>query len=142
MNTRILLADDQRATRKIIAAVISNQPGMKVVAEADNGLEAFKMTRELKPDVIIMDINMPILNGIDATRLIAADFPEIKILGLSIYSDCQFVGSMLDAGAAGYLLKDQVYEELIRAIRSVVADRIYICPDIHCAVTEDCGLTL
>ena len=76
MNTRILLVDDQKATRKIIAALIRTQPGLEVVAEADNGLEAFKMTRELKPDVIIMDINMPVLNGIDATRLIVGRLPR------------------------------------------------------------------
>ncbi len=80
MNTRILLTDDQKATRKIIAALIRNQPGMAVVAEANNGLEAFKMARELKPEVIIMDINMPVLNGIDATRLIVEDFPVLKFL--------------------------------------------------------------
>ena len=139
MNTRILLVDDQKATRKIIAALIRSQPGMEVVAEADNGLEAFKMTRELKPDVIIMDINMPVLNGIDATRLIVDDFPGISVLGLSIYSECQFVEGMLGAGAAGYVLKDLIYEQLVPAIHTVVDNRMYISPEIHCTVTEVCS---
>ena len=142
MNTRILLADDQKAIRDILTTLIGRQPGMDVVAVAENGRDAVKLARELRPDVVVMDINMPVLNGIDATRLIVNEFPDIKVLGLSIYSDCPFVEGMFEAGAAGYLLKDQVYEELIRAIRSVVADRIYICPDIHCEVTKDCALTL
>jgi len=139
MNIRILLADDQKVTRKIIAAVIGSQPGMEVVAEADNGLEAFKMTRELKPEIIIMDINMPVLNGIDATRLIVEDFPGIKVLGISIYSECQFVGGMLDAGAAGYVLKDLLYEQLIKAIHTVIDNRMYISPEIHCEGIEACA---
>ena len=141
MDTRVLVADDQKTMRDIVTALIGRQPRMDVVAVAENGRDAVRLARELRPDVVVMDINMPVLNGIDTTRLIVNEFPGIKVLGLSIYSDCPFVEGMLDAGAAGYLLKDQVYEELIRAIRSVVADRIYICPDIHCAVTEDCGLT-
>ena len=139
MNTRILLVDDQKATRKIIAALIRTQPGMEVAAEAENGVEAFRLTRELKPDVIIMDINMPVLNGIDATRLIVDDFPGIKVLGISIYSECQFVEGMLDAGAAGYVLKDLLFEQLIPAIHAVIDNRMYISPEIHCAVTEDCS---
>jgi len=139
MDTRILLVDDQKATRKIIAALIRSQPGMEVVAEANNGLEAFKMTRELKPDVIIMDINMPVLNGIDATRLIVDDFPGISVLGLSIYSECQFVEGMLGAGAAGYVLKDLIYEQLVPAIHTVVDNRMYISPEIQCAIAEVCS---
>ena len=141
MDTRVLVADDQKTMRDIVTGLIGRQPGMDVVAVAENGRDAVKLARELRPDVVVMDINMPVLNGIDATRLIVNEFPDIKVLGLSIYSDCQFVEGMLDAGAAGYLLKDQVYEELIRAIRSVVADRIYICPDINCMATENCALT-
>ena len=136
MNTRILLVDDQKATRKIIAALIRSQPGMEVVAEADNGLEAFMITRYQRPDVIVMDISMPVLNGIDATRLIVDDFPGINVLGLSIYSECQFVEGMLGAGAAGYVLKDLIYEQLIPAINAVVDNRMYISPEINCAVTE------
>ena len=139
MNTRILLVDDQKATRKIIAALIRTQPGMEVAAEADNGLEAFKMTRKLKPDVIIMDINMPVLNGIDATRLIVFDFPGINVIGLSIYSECQYVDGMLGAGAAGYVLKDLIYEQLIPAIHAVINNRMYISPEIRCAATEVCS---
>ena len=140
MNTQILLADDQKAIRDILTTLIGRQPGMDVVAVAENGRDALKLARELRPDVVVMDINMPVLNGIDATRLIVNELPGIKVLGLSTYSDCLFVKGMLDAGAVGYLLKDQVYEELILAIRSVVADRIYICPDINCMATEDCAL--
>ena len=131
MDIRVLVADDQKAMRDIVTGLIGRQPGMDVVAVAENGRDAVKLARELRPDVVVMDINMPVLNGIDATRLIVNEFPDIKVLGLSIYSDCSFVEGMLDAGAAGYLLKDQVYEELIQAIRSVVADRIYFCPDIN-----------
>jgi DNA-binding NarL/FixJ family response regulator len=139
VKTRILLADDKKATRHIIATLINSQPGMEVVAEAGNGVEAFKMAREHQPDVIIMDINMPVLNGIHASRLIIDDFPEIKILGLSIYSDCQFVEGMLNAGAAGYVLKDLLFEQLIPAIRKVTENQTYISPEIQCSVAEECS---
>ena len=136
MALQILLADDKKTTRNIITNLINSQLDMEVVAEANNGVEAFKLAREHEPDVIIMDINMPVLNGIQATRLIVDDFPEIKILGLSIYSDCQFVEGMLDAGAAGYVLKDLLFEQLIPAIHKVTNEKTYISPEIQCSIAE------
>jgi DNA-binding NarL/FixJ family response regulator len=99
---------------------------MVVVAEAENGRRAVQLVRELKPDVVIMDIHMPDLNGIDATCRIISDFPEVKVIGLSMYSDRQFVTGMFKAGAAGYLLKANAYGELVRAVQSVIANQAYL----------------
>jgi DNA-binding NarL/FixJ family response regulator len=126
MSIRILLADDHRIVRDGLRALIENQPGMQVVAEAENAQGAVKLARELKPDIIIMDIHMPDLSGIDATCRILSDCPAIKVIALSMYSDKQFVTGMFKAGATGYLLKDCAFEELARAIHLVVADQTYL----------------
>jgi DNA-binding NarL/FixJ family response regulator len=110
---------------------------MEVVAEAENGRAAVKLTRKFRPDVIVMDINMPDLNGIDATRQIVAEFPEIKVVAFSMHTDQQFVTGALKAGVSGYLQKDSAFEELDRAIHSVVANQIYLSPKIAGGVVKD-----
>lgn len=137
MNVKVLLVDDQKLIREILRALIENQPGMRVVAEAQNGRSALELTGRLRPDVVVMDINMPDLNGIDATRRIVAEFPDIKVIALSMHSDKQFVDAMLKAGASGYLLKDRSFEEVVRAIRSVVTHHIYLCSELACTVVKD-----
>jgi DNA-binding NarL/FixJ family response regulator len=103
--------------------LLEKEPDMAVVAEADDGRATVRLVREKSPEVVIMDVAMPDLNGIEATRQIVAEFPKIKVIALSMYADQRFVLNMLKAGASGYLLKDCAFEELIRAIRLVMAHK-------------------
>ena len=112
MKTKILLADDHKIVRDGLCSLIEKQPGMQVVAQADNGRVAVKLARRLTPDVIIMDLNMPDLNGIDAARQIVAELPGTKIIVLSMHADKQFVVGALQAGASGYLLKDCAWRQV------------------------------
>jgi DNA-binding NarL/FixJ family response regulator len=127
---KILLADDHRIMRDGLRSLIAKQAGMEVVAEADNGRAAVKLTRRLKPDVVVMDINMPDLNGIEATRQIVGELPNTKIVAFSMHTDHQFVAGALKAGVSGYLQKDSAFEELALAIRTVVDNRIFLSPKI------------
>jgi DNA-binding NarL/FixJ family response regulator len=136
MSVKILLADDHQIVREGLRSLIEKQPGMEVVAEVENGRTDIKLTRKIKPDVIVMDINMPDMNGIDATRQIVAEFPGIKIIAFSMHSDHQFVAGALKAGVSGYLLKDSAFEELVRAIRTVVANQTYLSPKIAVDVVK------
>jgi DNA-binding NarL/FixJ family response regulator len=137
MSTRILLADDHKITRQGLRALLEKQQDMEVVAEAENGREAVRLAAELAPDVIIMDVTMPDLNGIEATKKILSESPDIKIIALSMHSDASFVTEMLKGGAVGYLLKDCAFEELARAIRTVIDDKTYLSPSISGVVVED-----
>lgn len=129
-NTRILLAEDHKIVRDGLRTLIDSEPGMEVIAEAEDGRSAVRLAQELSPDVIIMDIAMPDMNGIDATRVIIHENPKVKVIALSMYSDRRFVSGMLEAGASGYLLKDCAFEELVRAIRSVMSNQTYLSPKI------------
>jgi DNA-binding NarL/FixJ family response regulator len=137
MGVKILLADDHQIMRDGLRSLIEKQPGMEVVAEAENGRAAVKLTRKFRPDVIVMDINMPDLNGIDATRQIVAEFPGTKVVAFSMHSDHQFVAGALKAGVSGYLQKDSAFEELDRAIRTVVANQTYLSSQIAGGVVKD-----
>ena len=137
MSTRILLADDHKITRQGLRSLLEKQKDMEVVAEADNGRSAVRLAAELAPDIVIMDVTMPDLNGIEATKQILAKSPDIKIIALSMHSDALFVTEMLKSGAAGYLLKDCAFEELTRAIRTVADDKTYLSPAISGVVIED-----
>jgi len=137
MDAKVLLVDDHRIMREGLRSLIEKQPGMEVVAESDNGRTALRLTRKLKPNVIVMDINMPDMNGIDATRQIVAEFPGVKVIAFSMHSDRRFVVEMLKAGVSGYLLKDAAFEELANAIRTVMDNRNYLCPKIAKTVLED-----
>ena len=110
---------------------------MQVVAEASDGRQAVQMAREVSPDVVVMDVAMPQLNGIEATRQIAADVPGMKVVALSMHSDRRYVSEALKAGASGYVLKDGAFDELISAIRAVVADRVYLSPRVAGVVVDD-----
>ena len=127
---KILLAEDHKIVRDGLRTLIDSEPGMEVVAEAEDGRSAVRLAEELSPDVIIMDIAMPDMNGIDATRLIIHENPRVRVIALSMYSDRRFVSGMLEAGASGYLLKDCAFEELVRAIRSVISNQTYLSPKI------------
>ncbi len=138
MDVNILIADDHEIMRDGLRVLIEKQPGMQVVAEAENGQAAIIQNRTFRPDIIVMDINMPELNGIDATRRIVEEFPDTKIVAFSMYSDQQFVIGALKAGASGYLLKDTASKELGRAIHAVACDRLYLSPQVRGTVAEVC----
>ena len=128
MTIRILLADDHKIVRDGLTSMLQAQPDMDVVAQADNGRSAVQMTDELRPDVVVMDVGMPDLNGIEATRQVTEAAPGVHVIALSMHSDRRFVEGMLSAGAAGYILKDSAFEELATAIRTVVDGQTYLCP--------------
>ena len=134
---RVLLADDHAMIRQGLRLLIENQPDVELVFEAKDGCEAVKHVRELLPEVVIMDLSMPNLNGIEATRQIVNEFPHIKVIALSIHSNNRFVADMLGAGAAGYVLKECLFEELVQAIRIVKEGKSYLSPQITGIVVED-----
>ena len=117
MRTRILIVDDHQIYRKGLKAMLARQADMDVVGEADNGLDAVAKALELHPDVILMDVNMPVMNGAEATSRILAELPGTKILALSIQAEDGFMSSMLRAGAVGYILKGSDSEKLFDIIR-------------------------
>ncbi len=125
MSIRILLADDHTIVLQGLSKFLQEQEGMEVVGQAKDGYTTVDLARELSPDVIIMDISMPGLNGIEATRLIHGENPDIKIIGLSMHSARRYVQEMFKAGARGYLLKDCDFEELIGAIHAVADGGTY-----------------
>ena len=142
MSLRILLADDHRIMREGLRSLLEKQPGMEVIAEAENGRATARLSRELKPDVVVMDIAMPDLNGIEATRQIIAESPGVKVAALSMLADTKFVREMHGAGASGYLLKDAAFEELGNALRTVTNDQTYLSPKIADLVVKDYLLNL
>lgn len=137
MKTRILLADDHRIMRDGLKSLLNEQDDMEVVAEADNGRRAIELAAEHGPDVVVMDIGMPELNGIEATRRIVLDSPGTKVIALSMHSDRRFMSEILKAGASGYLLKDAAFEELAGAIRTVISQKMYLSPRIADVVVEN-----
>ncbi len=136
MSIKILLAEDHHIIRQGIRALLEAEEDFVVVAEADDGRNAVKLARQHSPDVIIMDVSMPELNGIDATRQILGEKNDAKVIALSMYSDKRFITGMLEAGVSGYLLKNCVAAELISAIRSVLNGQKYLSPQILGEVVE------
>jgi two-component system response regulator NreC len=130
MNIRILLADDHAIIRQGLRSLLAAQSGMEVVAEAEDGRATVQLVRTHHPDVVLMDVQMPDLNGVEAARQVMAVSPRTKVLALSMHDDGRFVERMLAAGAAGYLLKDCAFEEVVRAIRTVVDNQTYLSPKI------------
>lgn len=137
MTCRILLADDHQLVRQGIRSLLEKEPDLQVVAEAADGREAVDLAGRLSPDLVVMDIGMPNLNGVEATAQILAAGACTKIIALSMRSEVPFVSKMLRAGASGYLLKDCAAEELIEAIRAVRANRTYLSKAIMGVVVED-----
>ena len=128
MNVQILLADDHKLMREGLSALLTQQSDIRVVAQAGTGREAVQLSDRFSPDVVVMDVSMPDLNGIDATRQIIARHPGTKVIALSMHSDRQFVAEMFRAGASGYLLKDSAFEQLASAIRAVANEKTFIAP--------------
>jgi two-component system, NarL family, response regulator NreC len=137
VRVRILLADDHNIVRQGLRSLIEKELGMEVVGEADNGRLTVQLARECQPDLVIMDVSMPDLNGIEATRQITQENPKIKILGLSMHSDKRFVAGILKAGASGYLLKDCAFEEMAGAIFSVASGGTYLSPGVAGPIIQD-----
>ncbi len=133
----ILMADDHGVVREGLKRMFSEQPDMDVVGEAENGRMAVKLAKELIPDIILMDISMPDINGIEATRLILKANPAIKIIALSMHSEKHFVIEILQAGALGYVLKSYLFEEILRAIEVVQSNGYYLSPKITDVIVED-----
>jgi DNA-binding NarL/FixJ family response regulator len=137
MIIKVLLVDDHKIVRHGLRALLEKEADMEVVSEAGSGRDAVQLAGELLPDVIVMDIAMPDMNGIDATRRIVADHPESNILALSMLEDKRFVFEMFSAGVKGYLLKDCAADELVRAIRAVHHGEMYLSPQIAGVVIRD-----
>ena len=137
MHTDVLIADDHQIVREGLRSLLAKEPWIRVVGEAAEGRTTLRLARELAPDVIIMDVAMPDLNGIEATRQIVAEFPAIRVLALSMHDDRRFVLKMLSAGAKGYLLKDCAFKDLVKAIRVVIANRIYLSSEVADLLAQD-----
>jgi len=137
MSIRILLADDHRILREGLRSLLAQQTDITVVGEASDGETAVALARELRPDIVIMDVVMPGLGGVEATRQIRSDLRDTKVIALSMHSDRRFVSEMLRAGALGYLVKDSAFEELNQAVRAVMQGRPYLSVAITGSLVED-----
>ncbi len=136
-NIRILLADDHTVVRKGLRLLLESHAGLKVVADAADGRETVALAEEHRPDVIVMDVAMPILNGIEAARQISAKLPQTAIVFLSMHSDEGYVLKALKAGARGYLLKDSAEYDLINAVKAVTEGKAFFSPAISKLLVED-----
>ena len=137
MGITLLLVDSHKIMRDGLRSLIETKSDMEVVGEADNGIRAVELARELQPDVVIMDIGMPEMDGIEATKIITDENPKIKIVALSLYSNKQYVIGMLRAGASGYVLKDNAFRDLNAAVESVLRNKLYLSDKIsHIDITE------
>lgn len=137
MTIRVLLADDHRMLRETLRMLLESEPDIKVVGEAIDGRAVLELATQLKPDVVVMDIGMPGMTGIEATRRLLAQQPEIKVVALSCYAQKQYVLEMLEAGACGYILKEDASDELLRALRAVMKGHKYLCPAVAEVIVED-----
>jgi DNA-binding NarL/FixJ family response regulator len=137
MPLKILIADDHRLFRDGLRNLLDKQEGFVVVGEAADGLEALAATRKLRPDIVLMDISMPALNGVEATRRILSEVGAARIIMLSMHSDRSFVIESLKAGAMGYLLKDSAFEELLLALTAVSANRVYLSRLVNDSVLHE-----
>jgi len=137
MTIKIILADDHKVMREGLKSLLNQQEDIQVIGEADDGQAVVRLTRKLEPDIVVLDIGMPNMNGIQATQHIVAEVPDTKVLALSMHSDHQFVVKMLQAGASGYMLKDCAFEELVSAVRDIAAGKFYLSKDVTGVVISD-----
>lgn len=137
MTIRVLLVDDHQIVRDGLQSMLTRQMDIEVVGESDNGRDGIAAARQLHPDVVVMDIGMRELNGIDATRQLLAEMPDVRVVALSMHSDRRYVSEMLAAGASGYLLKDSAFDELAEALRTVASGGRYLSQGVADIVVED-----
>jgi DNA-binding NarL/FixJ family response regulator len=142
MPINILIVDDHRLFRQGLSALFSAHSNIKVIGEAGDGHAAINQARKLRPDIVLMDINMPVLNGIEATRQLKAEIPGVKVIALSMHSRRGFVQKMFGAGSSGYLLKDCHFNELVEAVSLVNSGKSYISPSLAGTLIEDYLLQL
>ncbi len=136
MTIRVVLADDHQIMREGLASLLERETDIQIVGEAIDGAEAVRLSISASPDLLITDLSMPRLNGIEAVRRVKARAPETKVLCLSVHEDPVRVAAVIDAGASGYLLKDCAFEELVRAVRVVVEGKVYLSPEIASIVVN------
>ena len=136
-STKLLLVDDHDVVRTGLRSFLETQPGFEVIAEAKNGLEALEKAREVRPDIVLMDITMPDMDGIEATQQLKALYPECQILVLTVHTDKQYFMKMLSVGASGYLTKQAAADELVAAIRALAAGHVYLQPALARWLLED-----
>lgn len=139
---RVVLADDHRIVCEALKQALEEEPDVQVVGVAGNGREAVRMTRDLRPDLVVLDVTMPELSGVEATKQIRENHPETKIIALSMHSDRRYVTGMLTAGASGYLVKDCALEELALALRTVMHGDSYLSPRIAGEVVESLRIAI
>ena len=137
MKTRIVIVDDHKIVRDGLRALLEEQRDLEVVGEASNGREALELARETEPDVVVIDVATPELNGIEATRRITAMLPQTRVIALSMHSDRNFVAGMLRAGASGYIRKESAFEEIAAAIKAATRGQFYLGDRITGVVVED-----
>jgi DNA-binding NarL/FixJ family response regulator len=136
MSIRVLLVDDHKMMCEGLSALLSGVPDMEIVGEASDGRKALDLLRTLKPDVVVMDVGMPELNGIETTRRIRNEYGKVRVIALSTHTDKRYVHHMLEAGACGYVLKVAAHDELLRAVRAANDGRTYLSPEIAGLVVE------
>lgn len=137
MSIRIILADDHEIVRHGLSRSFQHIEDIEVIGHAKDGHSTVELVRELSPDIVVMDIGMPDLNGVEATRQIVKELPVVKVIGLSMHSSNKYVREMFKAGASGYLLKDCNFEELVDAIKTVAGGKTYVSPSIGDMVVKD-----
>jgi DNA-binding NarL/FixJ family response regulator len=138
MSVKILLADDHQLVRQGLRSMLDEQPNLHVIGEADSGRTAMRLARELSPDIVIMDVTMPDLNGIEATRQIRGENPNVRVIALSMHRDRQFILELFAASGSGYLPKDSPIEDLVTAIEAVMRGEIYLSPKLTGTLVSEC----
>ena len=136
-NITVFLADDHTIVRQGLAKLLEGEPNLRVIGEAENGREAVVKVEKLKPDIVLMDIAMPMLNGIEATRQIKKMLPQIKIIILSMHSHDRYISELIGLGASGYLLKDASGGEIVKAVAAAVKGDVYLSPSISRRVIDE-----
>jgi DNA-binding NarL/FixJ family response regulator len=134
---RVLIVDDHAVIRRGVQGILSTYPEWDLCGEADNGQDAIRLAGELRPEVVIMDVSMPGMNGFEATRIIHSVLPEVKVLLLTLHSSTEFVRSAFHSGARGYVLKSDAENELVRALNVVVGEGTYVSPAIDSRAVQD-----